>query len=90
MALQINDAMQIVVGPVVTRKGGYAFDCWTPEEGLSRGYAYARVEDAHYARNVEIRSHQNGHSDHMIACNTDFRRCPDVVECRGERTMFGG
>jgi hypothetical protein len=30
-------AMEIVVGPVVTRKGGYAFDCWTPEEGFSRG-----------------------------------------------------
>ena len=49
-------AMHIVVGPVLTRKGGYAFDCWTPQEGLSLGYAYGRVEDAHYARNVEIRS----------------------------------
>jgi hypothetical protein len=47
--------MQIVFGPVLTRKGGYAFDCWTREEGLSRGYAYGRIEDAHYARNVEIR-----------------------------------
>jgi hypothetical protein len=62
--------MQIVVGPVLTRKGGYAFDCWTPEEGLTRGYAYTRVEDAHYARKVEIRSHQKGYSDQMIACNT--------------------
>jgi hypothetical protein len=42
--------MQIVVGPVLTRKGGYAFDCWTPEQGLSPGYTYGRVEDAHYAR----------------------------------------
>ncbi len=41
--------MQIVVGPVLTRKGGYAFDCWTPAEGLSRGYTYGRIEDAHYA-----------------------------------------
>ena len=48
--------MQIVLGPVLTRKGGYAFDCWTPEKGLSRGYIYGRIEDAHYARNVEIRS----------------------------------
>ena len=62
--------MHIVVGPVLTRKGGYAFDCWTPEEGLSRGYAYGRVEDAHYARNVEIRSRKKGCSDHMIDCNT--------------------
>jgi hypothetical protein len=25
-----------VLGPVLTRKGGYAFDCWTPEEGAGR------------------------------------------------------
>src|SRR5260370_28466360 len=69
-------AMHIVVGPVLTRKGGYAFDCWTPEEGLSLGYAYGRVEDAHYARNVEIRSRKKGYSDHTIACTTvdDFVR----------------
>ena len=69
-------AMQIVVGPVLARKGGYAFDCWTPEEGFSSGYAYARIEDAYYARNVEIRSDKKGYSDHMIACNTvdDFIR----------------
>ena len=46
--------MQIVLGPVVARKGGYAFDCWTPEEGLSPGYTYGRIEDARYARNIEI------------------------------------
>jgi hypothetical protein len=69
-------AMQIVVGPVLTSKEGYAFDCWTPEEGFSRGYAYRRIEDAHYARRVEIRSRRKGYSDHMIACNTvdDFVR----------------
>ena len=68
--------MQIVVGPVLARKGGYAFDCWTQEEGFSRGYAYPRIEDAYYARNVEIRSGKKGYSDHMIACNTvdDFIR----------------
>ncbi len=61
---------------VLTRKGGYAFDCWTLEEGLSRGYAYDRIEDAHYARNVEIRSRKKGYSDHTIACSTvdDFVR----------------
>ncbi len=62
--------MQIVVGPVLTRKGGYAFDCWTPEKGLSCGHAYGRIEDAHDARNVEIRSRKKGYSDRMIDCNT--------------------
>jgi hypothetical protein len=53
--------MHVVVGPVLTRERGYAFDSWTPKEGLSRGYIYRRIEDAHYARNVEIR---------YVACST--------------------
>jgi hypothetical protein len=63
-------AMQIVVGPVLTRKGGYAFDCWTPEEGLTRGYTYGRAEDADYARQVEIRSPKQGCPHKIIACST--------------------
>ena len=63
-------SMQIVLGPVLTRKGGYAFDCWTPEEGLSRGYTYGRIDDARYARNIEIRSRNKVSSDQTIACST--------------------
>ena len=44
--------MAVVIGPVLTRAGGYAFDAWTPESGLSRGYVYRRIEDAYYARKV--------------------------------------
>jgi hypothetical protein len=66
-----RNPMQIVLGPVVARKGGYAFDCWTLEEGLSRGYTYDRIEDARYARNIEIRSDNNKRSlDQTIACST--------------------
>ena len=77
--------MQIVLGPVLTRKGGYAFDCWTLEEGLSRGYTYGRIEDAHYARNVEIRSRNNRSSDQTIGCSTvdEFvRSTVDAIEDR--------
>ena len=63
-------AMEIVVGPVVTRKGGYAFDCWTLEEGLSRGYTYDRIEDARYARKAEIRSTNKGYASRIVACST--------------------
>jgi len=72
--------MQIVVGPVLARKGGYAFDCWTSEEGFSRGYAYSRIEDAHYARNAEIRSRKKGYLEISTGTSPEgereFRRCP--------------
>lgn len=62
--------MLSIVGPVITREGGYAFDSWTPERGLSRGYAYRRVEDAHYARKAEIKSFDRGPAAPMVACTT--------------------
>jgi hypothetical protein len=63
-------AVHLIVGPVVTREGGYAFDSWTPGAGLSRSYSYPRVEDAHYARNVEIRSLRRGAPGGLVACTT--------------------
>jgi len=63
--------MQIVSGTRCSAERGYAFDCWTPAEGLSPGYTYGRIEDARYARNIEIRSRNNKRSlDQTIACST--------------------
>ena len=62
--------MHTVVGPILTKEGGYAFDIWTPEEGLSCGYAYRRIEDAHYARNAEIRSRKRGRPLSGLTCDT--------------------
>ena len=45
----------VLIGSIVNREGGYAFDSWKSTEGLVRGYAYWCIEDEHYARNVEIR-----------------------------------
>jgi hypothetical protein len=61
--------MQAVVGPILIKQGCYAFDLWTPEEGLSRGYAYRRIEDAHYARNVEIKSRRR-QPDSAVVCDS--------------------
>jgi hypothetical protein len=62
--------MHAVVGPILMNEGCYAFDLWTPGEGLSRGYLYRRIEDAHYARNAEIRSRRQGRSAPTIVCAT--------------------
>jgi len=62
--------MHALIGPILLQEGCYAFDLWTPQEGLSRGYPYRRLEDAHYARNMEIRSRRRGRSSPAVACNT--------------------
>ena len=61
--------MPAIVGPILLRQGCYAFDLWTPEEGLSRGYGYRRVGDAHYARNAEIKSRAR-QPDAIVVCAT--------------------
>jgi hypothetical protein len=62
--------MTVVVGPVLTREGGYAFDVWMPGSGVCRGFAYRRVEDAYYARNVEINSDRPGAGLGPVVCRT--------------------
>ena len=62
--------MHAVVGPVVTRDGGFAYDSWTRERGLSRGYSYRRIEDAHYARKAQIRSAAGSVAGPMVTCST--------------------
>jgi hypothetical protein len=74
--------MDVVVGPVLMRAGGYAFDAWTPEDGLRRGYVYARIEDAYYARKADLRSSGKTNAGPIVACNTvsEFVRATTVVE----------
>src|SRR5690348_17798341 len=48
--------MAVVIGPVLRHAGGYRFDTWTARKGMTLGYPYRRIEDAHYARNVEIKA----------------------------------
>ena len=64
------------------RKGGYAFDAWTPGDGLRRGYVYARIDDAYYARKADLRCPGESHTGPIVACNTvdEFARATTVLE----------
>ena len=62
--------MAIVIGPVLGRADGYGFDTWTAGKGVSRGYLYHRIEDAHYARNAEIKASARGRAPSAIVCQT--------------------
>jgi hypothetical protein len=61
--------MDIVIGPLLRRAGEYRFDTWTAR-GVSRGYLYHRIEDAHYARNAEIKASVRGRAPSTIVCQT--------------------
>ena len=66
--------MSIVIGPVLRCADGYGFDTWTAGKGMTRGYPYHRIEDAHYARNAEIKASARGRapSEEFIAKSTGY------------------
>jgi len=62
--------MGIVIGPVLRCANGYRFDTWTAGKGVTRGYPYHRIEDAHYARNAEIKASARRRAPSAIVCQT--------------------
>ena len=53
-----------LVGPVLYRQNGYAFDMFTAAAGLKRGFSYKTVEEAIYDRRTTLRGLS------MVACET--------------------
>ena len=62
--------MNIVIGPVLRRADGYAFDTWTAGDGVTRSYPYHRVEQAYYARKAEIKASAQSRAPAAIVCQT--------------------
>jgi hypothetical protein len=61
---------QILVGPVVSRNGGFAFDTFCAPDGLKRGYPYRRVEQANYDRKATLLGLQLSREFVTTACET--------------------
>jgi hypothetical protein len=76
--------MGIVIGPVLKRHGSYGFDVWTVANGLTRGFPYHRIEDAYYARNVEIKASMQGRAPAAIVYQTldEF-----ILKSAGSKTL---
>ena len=62
--------MQTLIGPILSRPDGYAFDTWTREAGLRRGFGYRRIEDAYYARNAAYAEETRPGGSGALLCNT--------------------
>jgi hypothetical protein len=62
--------MGIVIGPVLRLADGDGFDTSTEDRGVSRGYPYRRIEDAYYARNVEIKASAQCRDPAAVVCQT--------------------
>src|SRR5260370_28515861 len=71
LGIILKDAyMTVVIGPVLKRADGYEFDTWTAGKEVARGYRYRRIEDAHYARNADIKASAQARAPAAIVCQT--------------------
>ena len=62
--------MNIVIGPVLSRADGYAYDTWAAGMGVTRSYPYRRIDQAYYARNAEIKALVQSRAAAAIVCQT--------------------
>jgi len=44
--------MELLIGPLLERNGGYSYDTFTRAEGLRRSFRYPRVDAARYDQRV--------------------------------------
>jgi hypothetical protein len=59
-------SLATIIGPILKRGERYVFDTWSAREGLVRGFAYQRIDHAHYARKATIRASARG----TVICQT--------------------
>ncbi|HJU15615.1 MAG TPA: hypothetical protein VJ770_04025 [Stellaceae bacterium] len=60
--------MQLFIGPLIERDGGYCYETFTVSDGIRTSFRYRRVEEARYDRRV------------LIAESVSNPRC-SVCEC---------
>jgi hypothetical protein len=77
----VTTATELLVSPVLTRDGGFAFDTFTTTSGLCRGFVYRRVEHADRDRKATLRGQ---HHPRRIVTVVD---CATLVDfhCRQQR-----
>ncbi len=61
---------ELLVGPILCRNGGFAFDTFSREGGLRRGFPYRRVEEAKYDRKVTLLGIGGASNHARIDCET--------------------
>jgi hypothetical protein len=78
---------EILISPIVSRDGGFAFDTFSTAAGLTPGFTYRRIEQASYDRKITLQSLPRASGFAIVACETlgEFsRRCAALL---GETVM---
>ena len=77
--------MDLLIGPLLERKGGYGYDTFTSAEGLRSSFRYRRVEEARYDQRALIAESERNQRCRIKMCETlsEFQEAIEALR-RGE------
>jgi hypothetical protein len=62
--------MELLIGPLLERNGGYSYDTFTRVEGLRRSFRYLRVDAARYDQRALAAEAKRGSPCEVRICET--------------------
>jgi len=68
--------MELLIGPLLQRNGGYSYDTFTAADGLRRSFRYLQIEAARYDQRVLIAEARRDPRCEVRICETqsEFER----------------
>jgi hypothetical protein len=63
-------AMDLLVGPILEREGGYSYDIFTLSEGLRSSFRYRRIEEARYDQRAFVAESESDPRWRVRVCET--------------------
>jgi hypothetical protein len=62
--------MELLIGPLLERNGGYSYDTFTRAEGLRRSFRYLRVDAARYDQRALVAEARRDPRCEVRVCST--------------------
>jgi hypothetical protein len=73
--------MELLIGPLLERNGGYSYDTFTRAEGLRRSFRYPRIEAARYDQRALVAEARGDPRCNVRICETqsEFEKLVDAA-----------
>lgn len=62
--------MELLIGPLLERNGGYSYDTFTRAEGLRRSFRYPRIDAARYDQRALVAEARRDPRCNVRVCET--------------------
>jgi hypothetical protein len=62
--------MELLIGPLLERNGGYSYDTFTRAEGLRRSFRYPRIDAARYDQRALVAEARRDSRCNVRICET--------------------